>query len=71
MYVVFFYIQIQGEYLPVVVPEFDVSSRLQYLAVLQPFEPGLRLTLCLTGEDGGVADRLGDGLWGVNKLCRS
>lgn len=43
--------------LPVVVPEFDVPPRLQYLPVLQPGELGLRLALGLTGEDSGGAHR--------------
>lgn len=57
--------------LPVAVPEFDVSSGLQDLSVLQPGELGVRLALRLAGEDGGGADRAGDGLRRLNKLCWS
>lgn len=57
--------------LPVVVPEFDVSPRLQNLPILQPGELGLRLALSLAGEDGGGADRPSDGLRSLNKLCWS
>lgn len=55
-------------FLPVVVPEFDVSPGLQDLPVLQPGELGLRLALCLAGEDGSGADRPSDGLRRLNKL---
>lgn len=58
-------------HLPIVVPESHVPAGLQNLPVLQPGELGLRLALCLAGEDGGGADRPSDGLWRLNKLCRS
>lgn len=57
--------------IPVVVPEFDVSPGLQNLPILQPGELGLRLALCLAGEDGRGADRPSDGLWSLNKLSWS
>lgn len=58
-------------FLPVVVPEFDMSARLQDLPILQPGELRLRLPLGLTGEDGCGANRASDGLWSLNELCRS
>lgn len=48
-----------------------MTPRLQDLPILQPGELGLRFTLCLAGEDGGGADRPGDGLGRLNELCRS
>lgn len=55
-------------FLPVIVPELDVSAGLQDLSVLQPGELWVGLTLRLAGEDGGGADWTGDGLRRLNKL---
>lgn len=48
-----------------------MPPRLQNLPVLQPGELGLRLALCLAGEDGGGPHRPSDGLRSLNKLCWS
>lgn len=58
------------EALPVVVPESDVSTGLQDLAVLQPGELRLRLTLGLAGERGGGADGPCHRLRRLAELCR-
>lgn len=71
----YIHVKIQAEesfpFLPVVVPEFDVSPRLQNLPILQPGELRLRLALCLAGENSSGADRPSNGLWSLNKLCWS
>lgn len=46
--------------LPVVVSEFDMSTRLQNLPIFQPGELGLRLALCLASKEGSRANRPSD-----------
>ena len=55
---------------PVVVAELDVAPGLQDLSVLQPGEQGPGLALGLAAEDGGGPHRPGDGLRGLDELCR-
>lgn len=53
---------------PVVVPEFNMSSWLQHLAILQPGELRQRLALSQAGEDGRGAHRACDGLRRLDEL---